>query len=226
MQLLTYFWCEATAGCNIQHIFAAQFLWGNFVPPSLQSWEATYTEFGEQIGQSWVLPIHNAFFNAPFWNQTRLGSKIEDKFCAFWPTVNLGDGRAKCLSQFYDIGLGPNPWQTLGWLVFWLSVGYRQNSSPSHSQWIEKCNVPRPLNAARRLFLICYVAVRSKWCPQTANTPLDSSSTHMHVLTKNNTLETKQIPKTINIRNPTSPLLVGVTWHFLHHSSCTTVRSV
>ena len=37
----------------------------------------------------------------------RLRSKIEDKFHTFWSLVKFRGGRAKCLCQFYQFGLGP-----------------------------------------------------------------------------------------------------------------------
>ena len=40
--------------------------------------------------------------------QRRMGSKVEAKFPTFWPSVKLGEGWAKCLSQSYEFGLGSN----------------------------------------------------------------------------------------------------------------------
>jgi len=39
-----------------------QFFTGNIVPLCSQSWRATYTKFGEDIGQSSALPIYVLHF--------------------------------------------------------------------------------------------------------------------------------------------------------------------
>ena len=51
--------------------------------------------------------------------QKRLRSKIKAKFCTFWPLVKIR-GEVGSLSEFYELGLGPNLWLFLTGRL-WLS---------------------------------------------------------------------------------------------------------
>ena len=58
--------------------------------------------------------------------QMWLVSKIEAKFGTFRPPLNIGELWAKCMSEFYESGLGPNLWYTFdGCLsVFWKNIAW------------------------------------------------------------------------------------------------------